>query len=52
MQRLGLLDGPLAALGPVRRAWLIGEAYGWKLLTLPLRLLGLPRRRRLTDGSR
>ena len=57
MRRMGLLDRPLAELGRGRRAALIGEAYGGKLLgalgrlvTWPLRLLPFwPRKKRLTD---
>jgi len=56
LQRIGLLDRPLAKLGTARRAALIAEAYGGKLLgslgrlvTLPLRILPFARKRRLTD---
>ncbi len=55
--RIGVLDRPLAELSAARRALLVAEAYGGKLLgglvsllTLPLRLLPLwPRKKRLTD---
>ena len=57
MQRIGLLDRPLAELSAGRRAALVAEAYGGKalgglgrLLTFPLRLLPfLGKKRRLTD---
>jgi len=57
LRRIGLLDRPLAELGRVRRALLVGEAYGgkalgglWHLVSLPLRLLPFwPRKKRLTD---
>jgi hypothetical protein len=57
LRRMGVLDRPLAELGAVRRAALVAEAYGGKLLgalgalvTAPLRLLpGFPRKKRLTD---
>ncbi len=56
MQRIGLLDRPLAELSGARRAALVAEAYGGKLLgglgrlvTLPIRLLPFARKRRLTD---
>jgi bacterioferritin (cytochrome b1) len=58
MQRMGLLDRPLAELSRVRAALYILEAYGAKLpgalislVKLPFRLLAAPfrRRRRLTD---
>jgi bacterioferritin (cytochrome b1) len=57
LRRMGVLDRPLAELGTARRAALVAEAYGAKLvggvaslITLPLRLLPFwPRRRRLTD---
>ncbi len=57
LRRIGVLDRPLAELSGARRALLVAEAYGGKLLgglaslvTLPLRLLpGWPRRKRLTD---
>jgi hypothetical protein len=57
MQRMGLIERPLAAYsGLVKAAW-IAEAYAtklpgalWSLVTLPFRLLARPfRRRRLTD---
>jgi bacterioferritin (cytochrome b1) len=57
LRRIGVLDRPLAELSGARRAALIAEAYGGKLLggvasliTLPLRLLPLwPKKKRLTD---
>jgi bacterioferritin (cytochrome b1) len=57
LRRTGVLDRPLAELSGGRRALLVAEAYGGKLLgglaslvTLPLRLLPLwPRKKRLTD---
>ena len=57
LQRMGLLDRPLAELGGLKRAALVAEAYGGKLLgglvdlvTLPLRLLPFwPKKKRLTD---
>jgi bacterioferritin (cytochrome b1) len=57
LRRIGVLDRPLAELSAGRRALLVAEAYGGKLLgglaaliTLPLRLLPLwPRKKRLTD---
>jgi hypothetical protein len=55
--RIGVLDRPLAELSGARRALLVVEAYGGKLLgglaslvTLPLRVLPLwPRKKRLTE---
>jgi len=55
--RMGVLDRPLAELSRARRAALVVEAYGGKLLgalgsllTAPLRLLhGFPGKKRLTD---
>ena len=55
--RMGVLDRPLAELGFWKRAALVTEAYGGKLLggladlvTLPLRLLPFwPKKKRLTD---
>ena len=56
--RIGLLDRPLAELGRTKRALLVAEAYGGKLLgalgalvTAPLKLLpGFPgKKKRLTD---
>jgi hypothetical protein len=55
--RMGVLDRPLAELGWWKRAALVTEAYGGKLLgglfdlvTFPLRLLPLwPKKKRLTD---
>jgi hypothetical protein len=56
MQRIGLLDRPLAELGGVRRAALVAEAFAGKavgalarLVTFPVRLLPFARKRRLTD---
>jgi hypothetical protein len=56
MQRIGLLDKPLAELGGFKRALLVAEAYGgkmlgglFKLVTWPFRLLPFFRKRRLTD---
>lgn len=57
LRRTGVLDRPLAELSGARRALLVAEAYGGKLLgglvsllTLPLRILPLwPRKKRLTD---
>ncbi len=58
MQRMGLLDRPLAEIPRARRALMIAEAYAAKipgalvsLVTLPFRLLAAPFRRRkpLTD---
>jgi len=57
LRRMGLLDRPLAELGRGKRAALVAEAYGGKLLgalgsliTFPLRILPFwPKRKRLTD---
>ncbi len=57
LQRIGVLDRPLARIGTMRRAALVAEAYGGKalgglfdLVTLPLRLLPFwPKKKRLTD---
>jgi bacterioferritin (cytochrome b1) len=57
MQRMGLIDRPLAEIPRTRRALYIAEAYAAKLpgallslVKLPFRLLAAPfRRRRLTD---
>jgi hypothetical protein len=57
MRRMGLLDRPLAELSPAKRAALVAEAYGvkvlgalGKLLTFPLRLLPfVGKKKRLTD---
>jgi hypothetical protein len=57
LRRIGVLDRPLADLSAGRRALLVAEAYGGKLLgglaslvSLPLRVLPLwPRKKRLTD---
>jgi hypothetical protein len=57
LRRTGVLDRPLTELSAGRRALLVAEAYGGKLLgglaslvTLPLRVLPLwPKKKRLTD---
>jgi bacterioferritin (cytochrome b1) len=57
LRRIGVLDRPLAELSAARRALLVAEAYGGKLLgglgalvMLPLRVLPLwPKKKRLTD---
>ena len=57
LRRIGVLDRPLAELSGARRAALVAEAYGGKLLgalgslvMFPLRLLPLwPKKKRLTD---
>ena len=57
LQRIGVLDRPLAELGGMRRALLVVEAYGGKLvggigslLMTPLRMLPLwPKKKRLTE---
>jgi hypothetical protein len=56
LRRMGLVDRPLAELSLARKALLVAEAYAGKtleglggLLLLPLRLLGVGRRRRLTE---
>ena len=57
LRRMGLLARPLAEVGGLKRAALVAEAYGGKLLgglfdlvTFPLRLLPFwPKKRRLTD---
>lgn len=57
MQRMGLIDRPLAQISRVKKAALIAEAYGGKaaggvlsLATAPLRLLPFwPKKKRLTD---
>jgi len=57
LRRIGVLDRPLAELSTGRRALLVAEAYGGKLLgaltslvMFPLRLLPLwPKKKRLTD---
>jgi hypothetical protein len=54
LRRIGLLDRPLAELSTARRAALVAEAYGGKLLGGLGRILALPLRlvrhkRRLTD---
>ncbi|HTJ45560.1 MAG TPA: ferritin-like domain-containing protein [Kofleriaceae bacterium] len=59
LRRMGVLDRPLAEMGFLKRAALVTEAYGGKLLgalgalvTAPLRLLpGFPgKKKRLTDS--
>jgi hypothetical protein len=57
LRRMGLLDRPLAELGRARRALLVAEAYGGKLLgglgslllVLPRLLPFWPKKKRLTD---
>jgi bacterioferritin (cytochrome b1) len=56
LQRIGVLDRPLAEVSGAKRALLVVEAYGGKLLgslgslvMLPLRLLPWFRRKRVTD---
>jgi len=58
MERMGLIDRPLAAMSGARKALLVAEAYAAKLpgalislVTLPFRLIAAPFRRRkpLTD---
>ncbi|MBX3159379.1 MAG: ferritin-like domain-containing protein [Deltaproteobacteria bacterium] len=57
LQRIGVLDRPLAEIGGAKRAALVAEAYGGKalgglgsLLTFPLRILPFwPKKKRLTD---
>ena len=57
LQRIGVLDRPLAELSGAKRAALVAEAYGGKLvggigslLMVPLRLLPFwPKKKRLTD---
>jgi bacterioferritin (cytochrome b1) len=57
LRRMGVLDRPMSELGRLRRAALVTEAYGGKLLgglfdlvTFPLRLLPFwPKKKRLTD---
>ena len=57
IQRIGVLDRPLAEIGKAKRAALVAEAYGGKalgglgsLLMLPLRALPFwPKKKRLTD---
>jgi hypothetical protein len=56
LRRMGLVHGPLAELSFARKALLVGEAYAGKvleavagLLLLPVRLLGLAKKRRLTE---
>ena len=57
LQRIGVLDRPLEELGGMRRALLVVEAYGGKLvggigslLMTPLRMLPLwPKKKRLTE---
>jgi bacterioferritin (cytochrome b1) len=56
LRRIGVLDRPLAELSGARRALLVAEAYGGKLLggllsivALPLRVLPWFRKKRVTD---
>ncbi|MGE0868723.1 MAG: ferritin-like domain-containing protein [Kofleriaceae bacterium] len=57
LRRIGVLEQPLSELSGLRRALLVAEAYGGKLLgglaslvTLPLRVLPLwPKKKRLTE---
>jgi bacterioferritin (cytochrome b1) len=57
LRRIGVLDRPLAEISGARRALLVAEAYGGKLLggvgsvlMLPLRVLPFwPKKKRLTD---
>jgi len=57
LQRIGVLEGPLAEISGAKRAALVAEAYGGKLLggigsllMVPLRLLPFwPKKKRLTD---
>ncbi len=56
LRRIGVLDRPLAELSGAKRALLVAEAYGGKLvgglgslLALPLKLLPWFRRKRVTD---
>jgi len=57
LQRIGVLDRPLAEISGAKRALLVAEAYGGKLVgglgslvMLPLRALPLwPKKKRLTD---
>jgi hypothetical protein len=57
LQRIGVLDRPLAEIGGAKRALLVAEAYGGKalgglvsLLATPLRMLPFwPKKKRLTD---
>jgi len=56
LRRIGVLDRPLEQVSSGKRALLVAEAYGGKLVgglgslvTLPLRLLPWFRRRRVTD---
>ena len=57
MQRMGLVDRPLAEISAARKALLVAEAYGAKipgalvsLALLPFKLIAAPfRKRRLTD---
>ena len=57
LQRIGVLDRPLAEISGAKRAALVAEAYGGKLvggigslLMVPLRLLPFwPKKKRLTD---
>jgi hypothetical protein len=56
LRRIGVLDRPLAEISGVKRAALVAEAYGGKMLgsigslvALPLRLLPWFRKKRVTD---
>jgi hypothetical protein len=56
LRRIGVLDRPLAEISGVKRAALVAEAYGGKVLgslgslvTLPIRLLPWFRKKRVTD---
>jgi hypothetical protein len=56
LRRIGLIDRPLAEVSRAKRAALVAEAYGGKLLgglgsivMLPLRLLPWFRKKRVTD---
>lgn len=56
LQRIGILDRPLAELSGARRKLLVAEAYGGKLLggigslvTVPFRLLPWFKKKRVTD---
>src|SRR5438270_3460007 len=56
LRRIGVIDRPLAEIGGAKRAALVAEAYGGKLLgglgsllALPLRLLPWFKKKRLTD---
>jgi hypothetical protein len=56
LRRIGVLDKPLSEISKAKRAALVAEAYGGKLLgglgslvTLPLKLLPWFKRKRVTD---